>query len=95
MAASTTDHERDLGIPAADCLSDHATPQLSLQSHLSRALGTLQRRLASVVVASDNYLKQYKWQGYRTTIDAFTYVIVISQRVAVVIAVDFLMQLAL
>jgi len=54
-----------------------------------------QRLLARIVVASNNYPKRYKWQGYRTTIDAFTYVIVIGQRVAVVIAVDFLLQLAL
>jgi len=54
-----------------------------------------QRLLARIVVASNNYPKRYKWQGYRTTIDAFTYVIVIGQRVAVVIVVDFLLQLAL
>jgi len=46
-----------------------------------------QRRLARIVVASDNYLKQYKWQGYRITIDAFTYVIVIGQRVAYVLLI--------
>jgi len=85
---------RNLNKPAADRLTA-PPPQLSRQSHLSRALGTHQRRLVRIVVASNNYLTQYKWQGYRTTIDAFTYVIVIGQRVAVVIAVDFLLQLAL
>jgi len=89
-----SDCERDLNKPAADHLTA-PPPQLSRWSHLSRALGTHQRRPARSVVASDNYRKQYKWQGYRTTIDAFTYVIVICQRVAVVIAVDFLLQLAL
>jgi len=33
--------------------------------------------------------------GLQTTIDAFTYLIAIGQRVTVVIAVDFLLQLAL
>jgi len=46
--------------------------------------------LARIVVASDNYQKPYfKWKGDRTATDAFIYVIVIGQHVAVVIAVDF------
>jgi len=89
-----TDREIDLNKPAAHRLTA-PPPQLSNRSHLSRALGTHQRQPARIVVASDNYMKQYKSQGYWTTIDAFTYVIVIGQRVAVVIAVDFLWQLAL
>ena len=50
-------------LPLPSCLVGHTCLGLSAR--------TRQRQLAHTVIASDNYLKQYKWQGYRTTINSF------------------------